>query len=92
MAFKEGNYHDTLPAQQYLWDGAKPVKAKGTTDGEVVVRNITADIDWDAITPTYNSTSDVYVFSKSAVTTATITVSYQDSTKAVLTGVTKVLS
>lgn len=92
MVKREADFIDSKPVQNYVWDGSKPVRVQGTADGEVVVRNLTADIDWDAITPTYNATSDVYVFSKSAVTTATITVNYTDSTKAVMSGVTKVLA
>lgn len=76
-------------------DGLKErldVSLPTNAEGEVVVRNLTADIKWDAIVPTFNATSDVYVFSFGGVTTATITVSYVDSTKAVLSGVTKVLA
>lgn len=62
-------------------------------DGSTLVPfTATNDIKWDTITPTYNSTSDVYVFKQNSVTTCTITVSYADSTKAVLTGVTKVFA
>jgi len=91
MATREGQQVDTLPSQQYGWDGSAPEKIK-TESGAIVVRNLTADIKWDAITPTFNATSDVYVFSFDSVTTATITVSYVDATKEVLSGVTKVMA
>lgn len=91
MANKEGQQIDTLPSQQYGWNGSSPEKIT-TEGGAVVVRNLTADIKWDAITPTFNATSDVYVFSFNGSTTATITVSYTDATKEVLSGVTKVLA
>ena len=51
--------------------------------------DIFSDIKWDLITPTYNTTSDVYVFSLLWVTTATIIMYYTDSTKDVLLRVTK---
>jgi hypothetical protein len=76
-------------------DGLKKrldVSVPTNADGEVVVRNLTADIKWDTIVPTFNATSDVYVFSYGGSTTATITVSYTDATKSVLSGVTKVLA
>ena len=61
-------------------------------EGAMLVRNVTADIKWDTITPTFYATSDVYVFSFDGKTTATITVSYTDATKEVLASVTKVLA
>ena len=81
----------TKPSQMYGWENNAP-KRVDTVDGAVVVRNLTADIKWDTITPTFNATSDVYVFSFDGSTTATITVSYTDATKAVLAGVTKVMA
>jgi hypothetical protein len=91
MANKEGAQLDTLPSQQYGWNGSAPEKI-ATDGGAVVVRNLTADIKWDAIVPTFNTTNDVYVFSFDGSTTATITVSYTDATKEVLSGVTKVMA
>lgn len=67
----------------------QPVRT--TTDGTVHIRNITADIDWDLITPTFASTTDTYVFSKSEETTATIVITYTDATKVVIQTVTKTL-
>lgn len=47
-------------------------------------------IAWDAITPTFNATSDVYVFALNGVTVKTITINYTDATKEVMSGITKV--
>lgn len=44
---------------------------------------------FDSIYPTYNSTTDVYVYKLSASTVATITISYVDSTKAVMTSIVR---
>lgn len=46
-------------------------------------------INWDTITPTFNATSDVYQFYLDSVLVKTITINYEDSTKAVMSGVTK---
>lgn len=81
----------TDPVQQYGWENNAPKRIE-TENGAVVVRNVVGDIKWDSIAPTFNATSDVYVFSFGGSTTATITVSYVDATKAVLSGVTKVLA
>ena len=43
----------------------------------------------DTIIPTFATLTDTYVFQKSWVTTATIVITYTDSTKGVLQGVTK---
>lgn len=45
---------------------------------------------WDLITPTFNTTSDVYVFSLASVTVYTITINYTDATKETISSVTKV--
>jgi len=81
----------TKPSQQYGWENNAPKRIE-TENGAIVVRNVVGDIKWDSIVPTFNATSDVYVFSYGGSTTATITVSYTDSTKAILSGVTKVLA
>ncbi len=47
-------------------------------------------VKWDSITPTFNSTSDVYQFYLDSVLVKTITINYTDSTKEVMSGVTKV--
>jgi hypothetical protein len=47
-------------------------------------------INWDSITPTFNTTSDVYQFYLDGVLVKTITINYTDSTKEVMSGVTKV--
>jgi hypothetical protein len=92
MAREEGQQIDTLPSQQYGWKDNAPVRVVVDADGTQVVRDVAGGIVWDAITPTYNATSDVYVFSLNAATTGTITVNYTDATKSVLSGVTKVLA
>lgn len=56
-------------------------------DGQIITAG---DIVWDTITPTYNATSDVYAFYLDSVLVKTITVSYTDATKEVMSGVTKV--
>ena len=91
-ATQEAQHTSTAACQQYLWDGSKPVRATADDEGAVIVRNVVGDIKWDTITPTFNATEDVYVFSFDGDTTATITVSYTDATKEVLAGVTKVLA
>ena len=90
-AYVENGKTGTEPVQLYGFENGAP-KRIDSVDGAVVVRNVVGDIKWDSIAPTFNATSDVYVFSFSGSTTATITVSYTDATKAVLSGVTKVLS
>lgn len=50
---------------------------------------VDAGIEWSLITPTYNATSDVYVFTLDGVTVKTITVNYSDATKEVITTITK---
>lgn len=47
-------------------------------------------IAWDAIVPTFNATSDVYEFYFNSSLIQTITINYTDSTKEVMSGVTKV--
>lgn len=47
------------------------------------------NVSWDTITPTFNATSDVYVYTLSGVTQQTITLNYTDSTKATLLSVVK---
>ena len=42
---------------------------------------------FDSIYPTYNATSDVYVYKLATVTVATLTVSYTDATKTVMTSI-----
>lgn len=49
-----------------------------------------AGINWDSITPTFNSTSDVYQYYLAGVLVKTITINYTDSTKEVMSGITKV--
>lgn len=56
-------------------------------DGKLITAG---DIVWDTITPTFNSTSDVYEFYLDSVLVKTITISYTDATKEVMSGVTKV--
>lgn len=90
-AYVENGKTGTEPVQLYGFENGSPKRIE-SENGAVVVRNLTADIKWDAIVPTFNATSDVYVFSFDGSTTATITVSYTDATKAVLSGVTKVLA
>lgn len=92
MANKEGAQIDTLPSQQYGWDGTKPERIS-VEGGAVVVRNLTADIKWDKILPAPTATEDVYIFSVGGVTTSTITIHYTDSTKETIsptTGITRV--
>jgi len=81
MATREGQQVDTLPVQLYVHDGAAPVRV-GASDLPT----------WDTATPTFNATSDVWLFTKSAETVATITITYTDATKAVLQSVTKVIA
>ena len=50
---------------------------------------VDAWVEWDLITPTFNATSDVYVFTLNSVVVQTITVNYTDSTKEVLSSVVK---
>jgi hypothetical protein len=45
----------------------------------------------DSVYPTYNATSDVYEYKLATVLVATITVSYVDATKAVITSIVKTL-
>jgi len=72
---------------------------ESTTLGDLTIRHNNEDflavwlkdqIVWDTITPTYNATSDVYVFTLSSVTQATITINYTDATKAVISSITRV--
>jgi hypothetical protein len=66
-------------------------KFVANTSGETCVRILNVnDIDWDRIVPTFNSTDDVYEFYKNDVLVKTITIFYTDSTKAVMSEVTKV--
>jgi hypothetical protein len=51
--------------------------------------NITSDIHWDTITPTFAATTDTYEFYKDSVLVSTIVITYTDSTKDVLLSVTK---
>jgi len=44
---------------------------------------------YDSITPTYNATSDVYVYKAGLTTVATLTISYTDATKAVITSIVR---
>jgi hypothetical protein len=46
-------------------------------------------VDWDLITPTYNTTSDIYVFTLNGEVVQTTTVNYTDLTKEVLLSVVK---
>lgn len=50
---------------------------------------VDAWVERDLITPTFNTTSDVYIFTLNSVTVQTITVNYTDSTKEVLSSVVK---
>jgi hypothetical protein len=45
--------------------------------------------NWDEVTPTYNATSDVYVYAFDGTTVLTITVNYTDNTKSVISSITK---
>lgn len=65
-----------------------------TPDGAITRLDVSAlvvgDIVWDAITPTFNATSDVYQFYLNSVLQKTITINYTDATKEVMSGITKV--
>lgn len=86
-ATQEAQHSSTAACQLYGWDGA-PVRLGSVGDSLQITD---ASSQWDLITPTFNATSDVYVFSKSSVTKQTITVNYTDSTKEVLLSVVKVV-
>ena len=90
-AYVESGKTGTEPVQLYCFENGAPKRIE-SEGGAIAVRNVVGDIKWDTIVPTFNATSDVYVFSFDGSTTATITVSYVDATKEVLSGVTKVLA
>ncbi|NCU31029.1 hypothetical protein EOM57_04455 [Candidatus Saccharibacteria bacterium] len=46
-------------------------------------------INWDAITPTFGTTTDTYQFYLAGVLKKTIVITYVDSTKEVISGVAK---
>jgi hypothetical protein len=46
-------------------------------------------IAWDTITPTFATTTDTYAFYLDSVLVKTITITYADATKEVMTGITK---
>jgi len=88
-AYVENSNIGTDPSQMYAWDdaNAKPSRLGSIGDS---IKCIDGDIVWDQITPIFNATSDVYQFYLSMVLQKTITVSYTDATKAVMSSVTKV--
>ena len=55
----------------------------------VNVSNLFSEIQRDIITPTFTTLTDTYVFEYSSIITATIVLTYTDSTKDVLSLVTK---
>lgn len=70
------------------------VSVQTNADGEVVVRNLIADIKWDKILPAPTATEDVYIFSFDGTTTTTITIYYTDASKETVSpvnGITKVV-
>lgn len=56
---------------------------------QVKVENIFSEIQWDVIEPSFASTTDTYVFKYNGSITATIVLTYTDSTKKVLSLITK---
>jgi hypothetical protein len=45
--------------------------------------------EWDSVTPTFNATSDVWVFKLGLVTKHTVTINYTSSTKLVIQNVVR---
>jgi len=44
---------------------------------------------WDTLTPTFNETSDVYVWSLNGNTVQTMTINYTDATKTILLSIVR---
>ena len=72
------------------WDGVDINDATVDSNGNIAVTSGMGITIWDSVTPTYNATSDVWVFKKGVITVATVTITYQDATKLVITKVEKV--
>ena len=84
---------DAAPVVLYAKQDASQEQAYpivADANGAVVIRNLTADINWDTIVPSFATLTDTYVFSESGSTTKTIVVTYTDASKETLAGVTKV--
>jgi hypothetical protein len=96
MAVRESGHYDTTPHQMYGWDGSKPVKITSDGTGAVSVNTGLSQLPgfnippFDRIDATYpDGVTEVYVYSLSAVTVATITVIYTDTTKNFITSAVK---
>jgi hypothetical protein len=62
----------------------------GTNKYAMHVVSEAAGVAWDSVTATYPTTSsEVYTYTLSGVTTRVVTVTYTDATKAVLTSIVR---
>ena len=91
---KEYSASDAQPVVLYAKTDANgrmayPVVANSL--GQLNVRNLVKDIDWDRITPIFDTLTDQYVIERSLATTATITITYTTASKSTISNIVKVL-
>ena len=71
------------------WSTNARAVVNGDWSLSVNVSNMFSEIQWDTITPAFATTTDTYVFEYDSSVTATIVLTYTDSTKKVLSLIVK---